>query len=110
MTLGGAYAPKGRYAGGGDSASDGSIGRSIQAGAGTFGEAGRDQPAGDLRDCASRAIVWFVTVDLSAPAAGMHNRESEFERTAVVGRALADPKRLCVLESLSAGELSVSEL
>ena len=54
--------------------------------------------------------MWFVAVDLSAPAAGMQNRETEFERTAVVGRALADPKRLCVLESLSAGELSVSEL
>jgi ArsR family transcriptional regulator len=54
--------------------------------------------------------VWFVAVDLSAPAAGMHNRESEFERTAVVGRALADPKRLCVLESLAEGELSVGDL
>ena len=31
-------------------------------------------------------------------------------RYAAVGRALADPKRLCVLESLSAGELSVSDL
>ena len=37
-------------------------------------------------------------------------REKEFERTAVVGRALADPKRLCVLESLADGELSVSDL
>ena len=37
---------------------------------------------------------------------------SEFDRRryAAVGRALADPKRLCVLESLSAGELSVSDL
>ena len=32
------------------------------------------------------------------------------QRYAAIGRALADPKRLCVLESLSAGELSVSEL
>ena len=31
-------------------------------------------------------------------------------RYAAVGRALADPKRLCVLESLAAGELSVSDL
>ena len=38
------------------------------------------------------------------------SRESGYERTAVVGRALADPKRLCVLESLAVGELSVSEL
>lgn len=37
-------------------------------------------------------------------------RESDYERAAVVGRALADPKRLCVLESLAVGELSVSEL
>ena len=37
---------------------------------------------------------------------------SEFDRQryAAVGRALADPKRLCVLESLAAGEVSVSEL
>jgi DNA-binding transcriptional ArsR family regulator len=32
------------------------------------------------------------------------------ERFAAVGRALADPKRLCVLETLAAGERSVSEL
>ena len=32
------------------------------------------------------------------------------QRYAAVGRALADPKRLCVLESLAEGELSVSEL
>lgn len=32
------------------------------------------------------------------------------ERYAAVGRALADPKRLCVLESLASGELSVSDL
>jgi ArsR family transcriptional regulator, virulence genes transcriptional regulator len=38
------------------------------------------------------------------------SRESDYQRTAVIGRALADPKRLCVLESLAGGELSVSEL
>jgi DNA-binding transcriptional ArsR family regulator len=32
------------------------------------------------------------------------------QRYAAVGRALADPKRLCVLESLSIGELSVRDL
>ncbi len=31
-------------------------------------------------------------------------------RTAAVARALADPKRLCVLEQLAAGERSVSDL
>ena len=40
----------------------------------------------------------------------LSEREIRFQRTAVVGRALADPKRLCVLESLAAGELSVSDL
>ena len=36
--------------------------------------------------------------------------EVDRERYAAVGRALADPKRLCVLESLAIGELSVSDL
>jgi ArsR family transcriptional regulator len=36
--------------------------------------------------------------------------ELDRERYAAVGRALADPKRLCVLESLAIGELSVSDL
>ena len=31
-------------------------------------------------------------------------------RAALIARALADPKRLCVLEQLAAGERSVSEL
>ena len=37
-------------------------------------------------------------------------READYQRTAVLGKALADPKRLCVLESLAAGEVSVSDL
>ncbi|HYN69231.1 MAG TPA: metalloregulator ArsR/SmtB family transcription factor [Candidatus Eisenbacteria bacterium] len=40
----------------------------------------------------------------------LESAEAGYRRTAVVGRALADPKRLCVLESLALGELSVSEL
>ena len=36
--------------------------------------------------------------------------EPDRERYASIGRALADPKRLCVLESLAIGELSVSDL
>jgi DNA-binding transcriptional ArsR family regulator len=36
--------------------------------------------------------------------------ESERRRYAAVGRALADPKRLCVLESLASGEVSVGDL
>ncbi|HLA17253.1 MAG TPA: metalloregulator ArsR/SmtB family transcription factor [Candidatus Limnocylindrales bacterium] len=36
--------------------------------------------------------------------------DTDRSRYAAVGRALADPKRLCVLESLAAGELSVGDL
>jgi DNA-binding transcriptional ArsR family regulator len=36
--------------------------------------------------------------------------ETERQRFAAVGRALADPKRLCVLETLATGEMSVSDL
>ncbi|HET7472250.1 MAG TPA: metalloregulator ArsR/SmtB family transcription factor [Candidatus Limnocylindrales bacterium] len=45
----------------------------------------------------------------TAPAA---TTSSEFDRQryAAVGRALADPKRLCVLESLATGEMSVGDL
>jgi len=44
-----------------------------------------------------------MPVQLDAP-------ETEYQRAAVIGRAMADPKRLCVLESLADGELSVSDL
>jgi DNA-binding transcriptional ArsR family regulator len=37
-------------------------------------------------------------------------REPERVRSAAVARALGDPKRLCVLESLAGGEVSVGEL
>ncbi len=36
--------------------------------------------------------------------------EEERARSAAVARALGDPKRLCVLESLAAGEVSVGDL
>ena len=39
-----------------------------------------------------------------------HSSDLDRERFAAVGRALADPKRLCVLETLAGGERSVSEL
>jgi ArsR family transcriptional regulator len=45
----------------------------------------------------------------TAPAAATSS-EFDRQRYAAVGRALADPKRLCVLESLAAGELSVGDL
>jgi ArsR family transcriptional regulator len=36
--------------------------------------------------------------------------ETARQRSAAVARALADPKRLCVLQSLAEGELSVRDL
>ena len=38
------------------------------------------------------------------------SEEVDRTRYAAVGRALSDPKRLCVLESLAIGELSVTDL
>ena len=38
------------------------------------------------------------------------SNETDRQRFAAIGRALSDPKRLCVLEALSAGEMSVGEL
>ena len=40
----------------------------------------------------------------------LRSSELERQRYAAVGRALSDPKRLCVLESLAVGELSVGDL
>ena len=57
-----------------------------------------------LRVCANTDSVRFVLDYLPVSA------EIDRERYAAVGRALADPKRLCVLESLAIGELSVSDL
>jgi ArsR family transcriptional regulator len=37
-------------------------------------------------------------------------RQTERQRSAAVARALGDPKRLCVLESLADGEASVGDL
>src|SRR5262245_49975039 len=45
-------------------------------------------------------------LDLTMPVSSDLDRQ----RYAAVGRALADPKRLCVLESLASGGLGVSEL
>jgi ArsR family transcriptional regulator, lead/cadmium/zinc/bismuth-responsive transcriptional repressor len=50
---------------------------------------------------------------LSEGAAGVASAADDSagrERAAAIARAFADPKRLCVLERLSGGELSVSEL
>jgi len=40
----------------------------------------------------------------------MESRDAERRRAATIGHALADAKRLCVLETLAAGEMSVSDL
>jgi DNA-binding transcriptional ArsR family regulator len=58
----------------------------------------------NLRVCANTDTVVTVLDYLPVSA------EPDRERYAAVGRALADPKRLCVLESLAIGELSVSDL
>jgi ArsR family transcriptional regulator len=58
----------------------------------------------DLRVCANDDIVNRMLDRLPVSA------EPERVRYAAVGRALADPKRLCVLESLALGELSVTDL
>src|SRR5919112_3694896 len=62
-------------------------------------------PRRHLRVCANTDTVRAMLETL--PTA---SREFDRQRYAAVGRALADPKRLCVLESLAAGELSVSDL
>jgi len=40
----------------------------------------------------------------------MTDKETQMRRSAALAKALADPKRLCVLTSLADGELSVHEL
>ncbi len=42
--------------------------------------------------------------------AAVMSSDVDRQRSAFVARALSDPKRLCVLETLSAGERSVGEL
>jgi DNA-binding transcriptional ArsR family regulator len=58
-------------------------------------------PAG-LRDCASNEMIAAMDTALRS--------ETDRKRTATIARALADPKRLCVLEQLAGGERSVSDL
>jgi ArsR family transcriptional regulator len=43
-------------------------------------------------------------------SATLATNEQDRQRTANVARALSDPKRLCVLETLATGERSVGEL
>jgi ArsR family transcriptional regulator len=40
----------------------------------------------------------------------VHTTDASRARAAAIARALADPKRLCVVERLASGEQSVSEL
>jgi ArsR family transcriptional regulator, virulence genes transcriptional regulator len=62
----------------------------------------------DLRACASSDIVIEMLDQVTERPTV--SAEPERQRYAAVGRALADPKRLCVLESLASGELSVGDL
>ena len=48
--------------------------------------------------------------DAPTPEAAALTTEDERQRYAAISRALADAKRLCVLECLSQGERSVSDL
>lgn len=48
--------------------------------------------------------------DATAPETTVLTTEAERQRYAAISRALADPKRLCVLECLAQGERSVSDL
>jgi ArsR family transcriptional regulator, virulence genes transcriptional regulator len=57
-----------------------------------------------LRVCANGDTVLGMLDRLPVSA------EPQRLRYAAIGRALADPKRLCVLESLAIGELSVTDL
>ncbi len=43
-------------------------------------------------------------------SATLPSTDFDRQRTAIIARALSDPKRLCVLETLASGERSVSEL
>jgi ArsR family transcriptional regulator len=61
-----------------------------------------------LRVCASNDIVERMLEELTPLP--LVSAEPERRRYAAIGRALADPKRLCVLESLASGELSVGDL
>ena len=54
-------------------------------------------------------ISSVVMLDQLTPSSAV-SAEPERRRYAAIGRALADPKRLCVLESLASGELSVGDL
>jgi len=60
------------------------------------------------------SIETYDALEIVGPKGPAANVASEadkaYERAAVIGRALADAKRLCVLESLAGGEISVSEL
>jgi ArsR family transcriptional regulator len=44
------------------------------------------------------------------PMERLQTSDADRMRTAVIARALADPKRLCVVERLAEGEQSVSDL
>ena len=57
-----------------------------------------------LRTCASNDILLPVLGEVTVSS------DIDRQRYAAIGRALADPKRLCVLESLASGEQSVGEL
>ena len=58
-----------------------------------------------MRTCAKSERI-----DLAMTTAIRPTSEENRQKSAAVARALSDPKRLCVLETLASGERSVSEL
>jgi ArsR family transcriptional regulator len=76
------------------------------------GTGGSRPGVGGLDDLTSRTCVIaqtlqyfaYMVIELTS------SRDEDYQKSAVIGRALADPKRLCVLESLADGEVSVSDL
>ncbi len=65
---------------------------------------GATQRGKRLRLCANSGIIRRVS------GATTISSDSERQRGAAIARALSDPKRLCVLETLASGERSVSDL
>lgn len=58
-----------------------------------------------LRVCATSERIGRELITAALPGT-----ELDRQKSALIARALSDPKRLCVLETLASGERSVSEL
>ena len=88
------------------------VGRTGRSGRPDTGEYGMRPPgARPPGTCVfAQAMISSSRCWIRSPLEAAVSAEPERQRYAAVGRALADPKRLCVLESLASGELSVGDL